>query len=96
MASALVDAVGASGAVLTTVCWVPQAVKIIRDRDTRAIGGLASHSFISAGHWENTLAMVKPGDFVLIQDVIEFKQFFFPVNNEPGKHPKRSQRKCIK
>ena len=33
----------------------------------RAIGGLASHSFISAGHWENTLAMVKPGDFVLIQ-----------------------------
>jgi MtN3 and saliva related transmembrane protein len=37
MASTLVDAVGASGAVLTTVCWVPQAVKIIRDRDTRAI-----------------------------------------------------------
>jgi MtN3 and saliva related transmembrane protein len=37
MASPLVDAVGASGAVLTTVCWVPQAVKIIRDRDTRAI-----------------------------------------------------------
>src|SRR5271154_68105 len=31
MASALVDAVGASGAVLTTVCWGPQAVKIIRD-----------------------------------------------------------------
>jgi MtN3 and saliva related transmembrane protein len=24
-------------AILTTVCWVPQAVKIIRDRDTRAI-----------------------------------------------------------
>jgi len=23
--------------VLTTVCWVPQAVKIIRDRETRAI-----------------------------------------------------------
>jgi MtN3 and saliva related transmembrane protein len=37
MASPLVDAVGASGAVLTTVCWVPQAMKIIRDRDTRAI-----------------------------------------------------------
>jgi MtN3 and saliva related transmembrane protein len=37
MASPLVDVVGASGAVLTTVCWVPQAVKIIRDRDTRAI-----------------------------------------------------------
>jgi MtN3 and saliva related transmembrane protein len=34
MASTLVDAVGASGAVLTTLCWVPQAM---RDRDTRAI-----------------------------------------------------------
>jgi MtN3 and saliva related transmembrane protein len=37
MAPAIVDAVGATGAILTTVCWVPQAVKIIRDRDTRAI-----------------------------------------------------------
>jgi MtN3 and saliva related transmembrane protein len=34
---ALVEAIGAAGAVLTTVCWVPQATKIIRDRDTRAI-----------------------------------------------------------
>jgi rhamnogalacturonan acetylesterase len=33
----------------------------------RAIGGLSSHSYISAGHWENTLALIKPGDFVLIQ-----------------------------
>jgi MtN3 and saliva related transmembrane protein len=34
---ALVDAIGAAGAVLTTLCWVPQATKIIRERDTRAI-----------------------------------------------------------
>jgi len=33
----LVDTIGATGAVLTTVCWVPQAVKIIRERETRAI-----------------------------------------------------------
>jgi len=33
----------------------------------RAIGGLSSHSYISAGHWDNTLALIKPGDFVLIQ-----------------------------
>jgi len=33
----LVDAVGMTGAVLTTVCWLPQAVKIIRSRETRAI-----------------------------------------------------------
>jgi MtN3 and saliva related transmembrane protein len=37
VAPAIVDAIGATGAILTTVCWVPQAVKIIRDRDTRAI-----------------------------------------------------------
>ena len=37
MPSAMVDAIGATGAVLTTVCWVPQAVKIVRDRETRAI-----------------------------------------------------------
>ena len=37
MTPALVDAIGASGAVLTTVCWVPQAMKIIRERETRAI-----------------------------------------------------------
>jgi MtN3 and saliva related transmembrane protein len=37
MAAAIVDAIGATGAVLTTVCWVPQAIKIVRDRETRAI-----------------------------------------------------------
>ena len=37
MNSPLVDAVGMIGAVLTTVCWLPQAIKIIRSRDTRAI-----------------------------------------------------------
>jgi MtN3 and saliva related transmembrane protein len=33
----LVDIVGMTGAVLTTVCWLPQAIKIIRSRETRAI-----------------------------------------------------------
>jgi MtN3 and saliva related transmembrane protein len=37
MTSAVVDAIGATGAVLTTVCWLPQTVKIIRERETRAI-----------------------------------------------------------
>jgi MtN3 and saliva related transmembrane protein len=37
MPSGLVKAIGAAGAVLTTLCWVPQAAKIIRERDTRAI-----------------------------------------------------------
>jgi MtN3 and saliva related transmembrane protein len=37
MAPVIVDAIGTTGAVLTTVCWVPQAIKIVRDRETRAI-----------------------------------------------------------
>jgi MtN3 and saliva related transmembrane protein len=37
MASALVQIIGALAAVLTTLCLVPQALKIVRDRETRAI-----------------------------------------------------------
>jgi MtN3 and saliva related transmembrane protein len=37
MSSPFIDMIGASGAALTTLCWVPQAVKIIRDKETRAI-----------------------------------------------------------
>jgi MtN3 and saliva related transmembrane protein len=37
MTPVVVDAIGATGAVLTTVCWVPQAMKIIREQETRAI-----------------------------------------------------------
>jgi rhamnogalacturonan acetylesterase len=33
----------------------------------RAIGGLSSHSYISAGHWDLALEIIKPGDIVLIQ-----------------------------
>jgi hypothetical protein len=33
----LVDSVGMIGAVLTTVCWLPQAIQIVRSRDTAAI-----------------------------------------------------------
>ncbi len=33
----------------------------------RAVGGTSSRSFISAGYWDRVLAMLKPGDFVLMQ-----------------------------
>jgi MtN3 and saliva related transmembrane protein len=33
----VVDLIGATGAVLTTVCWLPQAIKTIRDRDTSGL-----------------------------------------------------------
>jgi MtN3 and saliva related transmembrane protein len=37
MVSVLVELVGALAAILTTLCWVPQALKIMRERETRAI-----------------------------------------------------------
>jgi MtN3 and saliva related transmembrane protein len=29
--------IGAAGAVLTTICWLPQAARVVRTRDTRSI-----------------------------------------------------------
>lgn len=37
MPPALVQAIGGLAAILTTLCWVPQAAKIIREREARAI-----------------------------------------------------------
>jgi len=37
--------IGGIGAVLTTVCWLPQAVQVLRDKDTRAISLTTSLSF---------------------------------------------------
>jgi lysophospholipase L1-like esterase len=33
----------------------------------RAVGGLSSRTYISSGHWARTLALVKPGDIVIMQ-----------------------------
>lgn len=33
----------------------------------RAIGGRSSRTYITEGHWSDTLAMMKPGDFMLVQ-----------------------------
>ena len=33
----------------------------------RAIGGLSSRTFLTQGHWERALSLIKPGDFVIIQ-----------------------------
>jgi len=41
----LIDAIGATGAVLTTLCWLPQAIQILRERDTRAISLTATSGF---------------------------------------------------
>ena len=41
----LIDAIGAAGAVLTTVCWLPQAIRLMRERDARAISLTATSGF---------------------------------------------------
>ena len=33
----LIDFIGAAGAMLTTLCWLPQALKIIREKETREL-----------------------------------------------------------
>jgi MtN3 and saliva related transmembrane protein len=41
----ITNLIGVTGATLTTVCWVPQAVRIMRNRDTRAISIVGSTTF---------------------------------------------------
>jgi rhamnogalacturonan acetylesterase len=35
--------------------------------ENQALGGTSSRSYITGGHWERVLALVKPGDFVIMQ-----------------------------
>ena len=37
MDASLLNFIGVAAAILTTLCWLPQALKIIRTRDTAAI-----------------------------------------------------------
>jgi MtN3 and saliva related transmembrane protein len=41
----LIDVIGATGATLTTLCWLPQALKVIREKETRAISLPATAAF---------------------------------------------------
>jgi hypothetical protein len=35
--SRLIDLIGLTGAALTTLCWLPQVMKAVRDKETRAV-----------------------------------------------------------
>jgi MtN3 and saliva related transmembrane protein len=41
----LIDIVGVAGAALTTLCWLPQAMKVLRDKETRALSLPATAAF---------------------------------------------------
>jgi MtN3 and saliva related transmembrane protein len=45
MSDQLIELVGVAGATLTTLCWLPQALRIIRTKETRAISLLATSAF---------------------------------------------------
>ena len=40
-----IEAVGMTAAITTTLCWVPQALRILRTRDTRAISLVTQTAF---------------------------------------------------
>jgi rhamnogalacturonan acetylesterase len=35
--------------------------------ENQALGGTSSRSYLTAGHWDRVLALVRPGDFVMMQ-----------------------------
>lgn len=37
LSPAAIEWIGAAAATITTLCWVPQAIKVIRTRETKAI-----------------------------------------------------------
>lgn len=48
MSPALIEIIGSIAAAITTLCWVPQAVKVIRTRDTAALS-LAMYLMLAVG-----------------------------------------------
>ena len=47
-----IDAIGFVGAVLTTLCWLPQALKSLRERNTQAISFSGTAAFaLGIGCW---------------------------------------------
>jgi len=44
--SAAIPWIGATAAVLTTICWLPQAVRLVRHKDTRAISLWTNMTFM--------------------------------------------------
>jgi MtN3 and saliva related transmembrane protein len=41
----LIDLAGTAAATLTTLCWLPQALKTLREKDTRSLSLMATVAF---------------------------------------------------
>jgi len=52
MVDRLIDLAGTAGAALTTLCWLPQALKVVREKNTRALSLPATAAFtLGIGLW---------------------------------------------
>jgi lysophospholipase L1-like esterase len=49
----------------------------------QAVGGLSSRTYLTQGHWDRVLGMVKPGDFVMMQ--FGHNDSGSPTNPPPGR-----------
>jgi lysophospholipase L1-like esterase len=49
----------------------------------RAVGGLSSRTYLTQGHWERVLSLMKPGDFVVMQ--FGHNDNGSPTNPPPGR-----------
>jgi len=48
----LIDIIGTLGAAFTTLCWLPQAIKVVREKETRALSLSATAAFtFGIGLW---------------------------------------------
>ena len=52
MVSHFIDLTGLTGAALTTLCWLPQALKVMREKETRGLSLPATAAFtLGIGLW---------------------------------------------
>ena len=65
ISSSAIDLIGLIGATLTTLCWLPQAAKSLREKDTRAISLFGTAAFAAGVACWLIYGLAK-GDFPLI------------------------------
>jgi MtN3 and saliva related transmembrane protein len=85
MPPAVIEAIGIAAALLTTLCWIPQAVRTIRTRDTRAISLVTQAAFtLGVGLWlvyglllgSLPLILANAVSFVLVATILAMKLRF--------------------
>ena len=85
MPPAVIEAIGIAAALLTTLCWIPHALRTLRTRDTRAISLVTQASFtVGIGLWlvygillgSMPLILANAVSFVLVATILAMKLRF--------------------